>query len=124
MIQEHIGPTFRQFDVQRTVTRQTMIDLPPFRPHPLVRGGHLQTVVATYLPQPPAIPSTLHRVTLPDGDAIALHDDGDGTAHPLTPKTNGHANGSPARAAVVLIHGLGGSNQSGYMLRSSLKLRA
>jgi hypothetical protein len=84
------------------------IDLPIFRPHPLVRGGHLQTIVASYLPNPPSFGATLHRVPLPDGDAIALHDDGGG------------ANGNVA----ILIHGLGGSHQSGYMVRCSAKLRA
>lgn len=84
------------------------IDLPPFRPHPLVRGGHLQTIVGSYLPSPAAIQSTVHRVLLPDGDAIALHDDGD----------------SSNRAVVILVHGLGGSHQSGYMVRCSAKLRA
>src|SRR5436190_6866016 len=52
------------------------LDLPAFRPHPLVRGGHLQTLVGTYLPNRVAIDSNLHRVPLPDGDALALHDDG------------------------------------------------
>ena len=85
-----------------------LIDLPPFRPHPLVRGGHLQTVVGSYLPSPSAVGATLHRVPLPDGDAIALHDDG------------GLSNGNIA----ILIHGLGGCHQSGYMVRCSAKLRA
>src|SRR5438034_7727675 len=57
--------------------RQPMpYDFPPFRPHPLVRGGHLQTLVGTYLPNRLVIDSNPHRVSLPDGDAIALHDDG------------------------------------------------
>ena len=59
------------------------IDLPPFRPHPLVRGGHLQTIVASYLPSCAAVHSTVHHVLLPDGDAIALHDDGD-SSHVLS----------------------------------------
>jgi uncharacterized protein len=85
-----------------------LIELPPFRPHPLVRGGHLQTIVATYLPNPTPLRATLHRVPLLDGDAIALHDDG------------GQSNSDIA----ILIHGLGGSHQSSYMIRCSAKLRA
>src|SRR5262245_42538075 len=84
------------------------IDLPPFRPHPLVRGGHLQTIVGSYLPSPAAKGVVLHRVSLPDGDAIALHDDG----------------GLSDRSVAILVHGLAGSHQSGYMARSSAKLRA
>jgi predicted alpha/beta-fold hydrolase len=47
-------------------------------------------------------------VPLGDGDALALHDDGP----------------PEGRAAVVLIHGLSGCHQSGYMVRCSAKLRA
>jgi predicted alpha/beta-fold hydrolase len=85
-----------------------LIDLPPFRPHPLVRGGHLQTIVGSYLPSPTSNGAALHRVPLPDGDAIALHDDGGLSDH----------------AVVILVHGLAGSHQSGYVVRSSTKLRA
>ncbi len=102
-------------------------DLPAFRPHPLVRGGHLQTIVGSYLPSRVTIKSTLHHVPLPDGDAIALHDDGD-TYIPIAgsklapgPSQNGHELHNPT---AILLHGLGGCHQSSYMLRCSAKLRA
>jgi hypothetical protein len=86
-----------------------MFDLPPFRPHPLFRGGHLQTIAGAYWPgKCDYRGAQQHEVALPDGDAIVLHDDG------------------PAEAKMValLVHGLGGCGQSGYVLRSSAKLRA
>jgi len=85
------------------------MDVPCFRPHPLVRGGHLQTVVGSYWPSGPADrPSTLLRVALPDGDALAVHDDAPSGGWP----------------GVLLVHGLAGSHQSGYMVRCSAKLRS
>jgi predicted alpha/beta-fold hydrolase len=85
------------------------MDVPRFRPHPLVRGGHLQTVLGTYWPSGPAdFPSTLLRVATPDGDMLAVHDDGPPGGWP----------------AVLLVHGLAGCHRSGYMVRCSAKLRS
>jgi uncharacterized protein len=91
------------------------LDFPKFRPHPLVRGGHLQTIVGNYLPSIAACPSILHHVPLPDGDAIALHEDRASLSPDPCP---------PSPEIAVLIHGLGGCHQSGYMIRCSAKLRA
>lgn len=79
----------------------------PFRPHRLFRGGHLQTIAITF--QPPPMPrdsggATLHRVDLPDGDAIVLHDDCPPAWQPGDP-------------SLLLIHGLCGSHAAGYMRR-------
>jgi len=92
------------------------LNIPHFRPHPLVRGGHLQTILGSYLPHGIRLNSTVRQVLLPDGDAIALHDDG----LAVTPAV---ALASPPPIA-VLLHGLGGSHQSSYMMRVSAKLRA
>src|SRR5262245_51341124 len=90
------------------------LELPAFRPHPLVRGGHLQTIVGSYLPSGVAVGGKVHHVPLTDGDSIALHED------------DGAANGSPeiSRHVAILLHGLCGCHQSGYMLRASARLRA
>jgi uncharacterized protein len=84
-------------------------DFPPFRPHSLVRGGHLQTIAGCYLPSRVDLPGIQSRVPLADGDSIVLHDDG--------------CIGSKG-AVAILVHGLGGSHQSGYMQRTSAKLQA
>lgn len=81
-----------------------------FRPHPLLRGGHAQTLAGVYLPGPRVVyRARQHVVTLSDGDQIVLHDDcppgwceGDRTA--------------------LLIHGLAGCHQSRYMSRIAGKL--
>lgn len=84
-----------------------------FQPHPLFWGGHLQTVLATFLrtAMHGRWPTTQHRVELSDGDRLVLHDD---AAEGWTP-------GDPV---ALLIHGLCGSAESSYMRRISAKLVA
>ena len=85
---------------------------PAFRPAPLLRSGHAQTLAGVYLPGGRAPNPSLtrqHIISLADGDAVVLHEDrpaswwtGDRTA--------------------ILIHGLAGSHQSGYMQRTAARL--
>lgn len=82
---------------------------PAFRPHPLLRGGHLQTLGGCYLPWRPVVyRATQHLVPLPDEDKIVLHDD----------CPDAWQAGDPA---VLMVHGLGGSHLSGYMQRGTAK---
>jgi uncharacterized protein len=86
--------------------------LAPFHPHPLLRGGHVQTLAAYWfhgesLPEQ----ATRHEVTLDDGDRIVLHDDAP-------------ADWSTGEGVVLLIHGLAGCHASPYMQRIARKLRA
>lgn len=78
---------------------------PPFRPHPLIRGGHLQTI-ATTLQRPLSLLSGAveRRVDLSDGDAVVLHD-----ACPA-----GWRSGDPS---LLIIHGLCGCHATSYMTR-------
>ncbi len=85
---------------------------PPFRPHPLVRGGHAQTIVGAYLPHRWTLAGTVdHRIAMPDGDVLVMHDD--------TPP--GWTAGS---RVVLLIHGLGGGHHSPYCVRLTARLNA
>ncbi len=85
-------------------------DIPVFRPHPFVRGGHAQTLCPLMFRQKcPPYRATQHRVQLQDGDHIVLHDD--------CPE-----GWSVGDRAVLLIHGLAGCHMSGYMERLSHKL--
>ncbi|NNJ27678.1 hypothetical protein LzC2_37860 [Planctomycetes bacterium LzC2] len=93
-------------------------DPPPFRSHRLLRGGHAQTLAAVYWPGTgpylaplPGVVASRHRVDLGDGDALALHD--------LKPR--GWTLGDPV---ALLVHGLGGSADSPYMVRIAAKLAA
>lgn len=85
------------------------IQLPPFQPHPLAWGGHLQTIVGAYYPwkkkyRPPHV-----LVDTNDGDKVVMYDD--------------HSpDWRPGERVVLLIHGLGGSHESGYMVRTAQKL--
>lgn len=92
------------------------VDFPLFRPHAMIRGGHLQTIAGAYLPHRLQFDAKIHHVPLPDGDGLALHEDDVGGSLSPEPRT-------PSPAA-LLLHGLAGSHQSGYMLRVSAKLRA
>ena len=86
--------------------------LPPFRQHLLFRGGHAQTLAGAYLPgRRYRYRAEQREVTLPDGDRIVLHDD--------CP-----AGWQSGQRAALLIHGLAGSHQSGYMQRIAHKLQA
>ena len=87
-------------------------DIPPFQPHPLLRGGNWQTIAGVYLPSGKLhYRATKHLVDLSDGDQIALHDD-----RP--------ADWQPGGRVALLIHGLGGCHGSPYMVRITDKLSA
>ena len=75
----------------------------PYRPLPLA-GPHLQTILASQITFRRAPPSTTRLVDLPDGDRIALAIS--------TPPT-----WTPRAPTVVLIHGLCGCQDSGYLVR-------
>jgi len=81
-------------------------------PHPLIWGGHLQTLAAVFLPRPQIVETAVQRlVTLDDGDQLVLHDD-------CPPEWK------PGDRAALLIHGLAGNHTSPYMRRISDKLQA
>ena len=83
---------------------------PPFRPHPLLRGGHAQTVAGIFLPGGRyRYRARRHRVLLDDGDQIVLHDD-------CPP------NWRPGDRVALLVHGLAGCHESRYMQRIAHKL--
>ncbi|HVU87950.1 MAG TPA: alpha/beta fold hydrolase [Pirellulales bacterium] len=87
-------------------------DLPPFRPHPLLRSGHLQTLAGVYFPgELNDYRARQHQVALDDGDRLVLHDD--------CPEE-----WQPGCAVALLMHGLGGSHESVYMRRAAQKLCA
>ncbi len=85
---------------------------PPFKPHILFRSGHAQTLAGAYLPGPRhRYSAQQHCVTLPDGDQIVLHEEFPDRSE------------ATDRSA-LLIHGLAGCHESGYMQRIAAKLRA
>jgi predicted alpha/beta-fold hydrolase len=89
-----------------------------FRPHLLLRNGHLQTVAAVYLPRRHApYGAKVHFIaadeTPPElgGDQLALHED-------CPPDWEPH------RPAVLMVHGLAGCYRSAYMCRMADRLMA
>jgi uncharacterized protein len=83
-----------------------------FVPHPLVRGGHAQTLYAYLFPgrQFP-YRATRHDVELRDDDTIVLHDDRPDDWRPGDP-------------VAMVMHGLVGCHQSPYVNRTAGKLNA
>lgn len=77
---------------------------PRFRSHRLIRGGHLQTVLSVRAPGLVALAPEQHVVNLPDGDAIAVHE-------------NCPESWVPGDRSIVLLHGLAGCHGSPYMIR-------
>jgi predicted alpha/beta-fold hydrolase len=78
-----------------------------FRPLPLLGNGHIQTLLGHWWKGPPLRAPTGRRlVRLPDGDSLVLHD---------SVPPGWVAGGRIA----VLIHGMGGSHQSGYVQRTA-----
>jgi predicted alpha/beta-fold hydrolase len=85
-------------------------EIPAFRPHPLLRSGHAQTVFgAIERRRQAAYRATQHVIALDDGDFIVLHDD----------RPAAWSDGDPV---VLLIHGLSGTHASAYVARPAQKL--
>jgi uncharacterized protein len=96
--------------VEHVEQKQTAFTLPPFRAHPLLNSGHLQTIASVYLPDAAfRYQSKQHIISLADGDKLVLHDD--------LPRA--WQSGDPI---VLLVHGLGGTHRSSYVVRAVHKL--
>ncbi len=92
--------------------RMSLPEIPPFKPHPLLRGGNSQTIAGVYLPgKRHAYRAERHFIDLADGDQVVLHDD-----RPATWRDGDRI--------ALLVHGLGGCHGSPYMVRIAGKLRA
>ena len=79
--------------------------VPSFEPHPLLRSGHAQTIVAALWPS--AVNEhapVLRHVDLSDGDRLVVYDD-----QPV-----GWQSGDPV---VMMVHGLGGAIRKGPLER-------
>jgi predicted alpha/beta-fold hydrolase len=86
------------------------IQVPPFEPHPWLRGGHRQTIVGRYLPGPRVrLDSRFWEIELGDGDRLSVRDS----------VPAGWSAGGPA---ALLLHGLGGSAGAPYVVRVAGKL--
>jgi predicted alpha/beta-fold hydrolase len=86
--------------------------VPRFEPHPLLRGGDVQTIGGVYLPgRRPRLPSVYHELPLEDGDRLTL----------LDSVPAGWSAGDPA---AVLVHGLTGCSRAPYVARVADRLAA
>ncbi|MBX6314492.1 MAG: alpha/beta hydrolase, partial [Isosphaeraceae bacterium] len=88
-----------------------MVDsVPPFEPHPLLRGGHLQTIGGRYLPgRRVRLRARYHEIDLDDGDRLSVLES--------TP-----AGWQPEGPMALLVHGLAGCARSPYVVRVAARL--
>jgi predicted alpha/beta-fold hydrolase len=85
-----------------------MKELIPFKPLPLLNTGKSQTILGYFgIPESPP-PSKQINITLPDKDILVCY-----VSEPPNP-----------RGVVIMLHGLGGSSNSRYMIRIGKKLIA
>ena len=90
---------------------ESLPGVPPFQPARGLSSPHAQTAWATLFPGLlPLSESTERRLRLEDGDLIVLHDD-----CPQEWRRGDHV--------VLMLHGLGGSHRSGYMVRLAARLQ-
>ena len=88
------------------------IDIPPFRPHRLLRSGHAQTIAGVLFPgRAPEYSADAHHVWLTDGDRLVQHEDSP-------------ARWSPGDRTALSPHALSGCQQSGYTRGFAAKLNA
>jgi predicted alpha/beta-fold hydrolase len=84
--------------------------VPPFEPHPWVRGGHRQTIVGRYLPGPRVkLPSVVRAIEADQGDWLCLLD-------------SVPAGWKPGDPGAVLVHGLAGCARAPYVVRVAARL--
>lgn len=82
-----------------------------YRPHPLLRSGHLQTLMVGFVNgHAPAYNARTFTVPTHDDEALVVHEELGG---PL-------ATSAPL---VILVHGLGGDHRSAYLQRLAPQLR-
>ncbi len=87
---------------------------PRFEPHPIVRGGHLQTIVSIGSSLVTDLRPTRHVVPVSDGDSIVLHEDCV-VGSPASSDAPGV--GFPHAGSILLVHGLSGCHAAPYMMR-------
>jgi predicted alpha/beta-fold hydrolase len=93
---------------ERSLGPQLLV--PPFEPHPWLRGGHTQTIVARYLGgERKRLDATAHEVELPDGDRLLV-------LETVPPEWQG------SQPTAVLVHGLAGSADAAYVVRVGERL--
>ena len=86
-----------------------MKDLSDFKPIFGLKNPHLQTLLAHFISRFKEPQSVTQYVNLPDGDKLALE--------VTTPKT-----WKPHLPTVLLMHGIGGSHKSRYLIRMARRL--
>jgi predicted alpha/beta-fold hydrolase len=88
----------------------TVRQVPAFEPHPLIRGGHAQTIVGRYLPaRNHALEADEVLISLADGDSLVA----------LDSAPQGWTLGDPC---ALLVHGLAGCARAPYMARVAYRL--
>lgn len=91
-------------------------DPSPFRPHPIFRGGHLQTLAVVGEQTEADLSPTPIVIPVSEGDSVVLHED-------LPVDGDGLPADTPDATSVLLIHGLTGCHAAPYMVRLADRFR-
>lgn len=84
--------------------------MPKFRPHPLLRSGHLQTIFGAMVTGTlPDYAARQHVIDLADGESMVVHEELNESLPDDAP-------------VAILVHGLGGDHRSPYMRRIAHRL--
>jgi predicted alpha/beta-fold hydrolase len=84
--------------------------VPPFQPHPWLRGGHSQTIVGRYLGGSRLrLIGSPREIALPDGDRLVIRE-------------SVPTGWEPPRPTALLVHGLAGSADASYLVRVGHRL--
>jgi uncharacterized protein len=96
--------------MERPTTTDLQLLVPPFEPHPWLKGGHAQTIVGRYWGGGRTrLSAAVHEVELPDGDRLLV-------LETVPPNWESH------RPTAVLVHGLAGSADASYVVRVGQRL--
>jgi uncharacterized protein len=90
-----------------------------FTPHPLLRGGHAQTIAANFLPRSSALPPSERRLFRVPADVPMPASENPGEV-PVMCLCNWQPQHSKA-LTLILVHGLEGSGASQYMIGTAGK---
>lgn len=82
----------------------------PYRPHPLLRNGHLQTLMVGLANDVgPTYQARMHTVDLDDDESLVVHEETRCSVGRYAP-------------LIILVHGLGGDHRSAYLERLAPQL--
>ena len=102
--------------IEPVVAKSWQGTLASFRPLRGLKSAHAQTILGPYLSSPQISGTIKHRLELPDGDSLTVHEDAP-RRDVRTPQDARGVLPSTDDVVILSLHGLGGCHQSSYVRR-------